>query len=394
MLKSVAKIFSSHIVVKALGLLNVIIILSFFSVEEFGKYSYLLVLLHLVGVIIDPFLSAYFVDFKTYNYKKYNFGVLVLSLVFSFIFYFIIYSLNNELTFSLFALFYFTFMIGTGLKSFLNAKEKYFNYGLVDVIRQLSIFVSTLLYFYLFSSENYIFLLELNYALSLISIIILFVVFVHKNEIHFDFRFLTLKTLTLNSKFLILHIAILPFVAFIDSYFVEKYLTGQDLGLYSFSLKVYSISLLLFAPILTVLNVKQIEIAKEKSYLLFLKKNLKKVFVLSTILLIVVVIINLVITQYVYLDYKNSFLDTSILLLAAYVSYISMPFSFLIAYRKYKQLFFLGISGIGINILINFLFIEKYGTTTAAFSTFFAQLVINFGSAILSYILLKRNHEV
>ena len=58
MLKSVAKIFSSHIVVKALGLFNVIIILSFFSVEEFGKYSYLLVLLHLVGVIIDPFLSA------------------------------------------------------------------------------------------------------------------------------------------------------------------------------------------------------------------------------------------------------------------------------------------------------------------------------------------------
>jgi O-antigen/teichoic acid export membrane protein len=168
---------------------------------------------------------------------------------------------------------------------------------------------------------------------------ILFIVFVDKNEIHFDFRFLTLKTLTLNSKFLILHIAILPFVAFIDSYFVEKYLTGQDLGLYSFSLKVYSISLLLFAPILTVLNVKQIEIAKEKSYLLFLKKNLKKVFVLSTILLIVVVIINLVITQYIYLDYKNSFLDTSILLLAAYVSYISMPFSFLIAYRKYKQLF-------------------------------------------------------
>jgi hypothetical protein len=71
-----------------------------------------------------------------------------------------------------------------------------------------------------------------------------------------------------------------------------------------------------------------------------------------------------------------------------------MPFSFLIAYRKYKQLFFLGISGIGINILVNFLFIEKYGTTTAAFSTFFAQLVINFGSAILSYILLKSNHEV
>lgn len=70
---------------------------------------------------------------------------------------------------------------------------------------------------------------------------------------------------------------------------------------------------------------------------------------------------------------------------------MALPFSFLIAYRKYKYLFFLGVVAILLNIFINYFFIAKYGMIIAAFSTFLSQFVINFGAAFFSYYLLKLN---
>ena len=81
MLKDIAKIFSSHIIVKILGLISIVIVLKFLSIEEFGEYSYYLVLLNLAAIIIDPFLSAYLVDYRTKNYTKYNFGVFSFPIV-------------------------------------------------------------------------------------------------------------------------------------------------------------------------------------------------------------------------------------------------------------------------------------------------------------------------
>ena len=54
MLKDIAKIFSSHIIVKILGLISIVIVLKFLSIEEFGEYSYYLVLLNLSAITIDP----------------------------------------------------------------------------------------------------------------------------------------------------------------------------------------------------------------------------------------------------------------------------------------------------------------------------------------------------
>ena len=391
MFKNIFKILSSHIVVKSLGLVNIAIVLFFLSVEDFGNYSYSLLLLNLIAVIVDPFLSSYLVDYKTFNYKKFNFGILILSIILSPAFYFIISYLNKDLNLIICMLFTATFLVGTSLKSYLNVKERYYSYGIVDIIRQLGIFFTTIIFFYILDSNNYIELLEFNYLVTFLAMISIAIVFLKKEEIEFNINFTRLKNQTIQSKFLIFYTALVPFISFIDSYFVDAYLTEEDLGIYSFSLKIYNISLMLVVPIFTVLNIKQIEIAKENNYLTFISKNFKKVILFSVVIFLGTFLFNWIITNYIYLEYKSSFWNTNILMFGSFITYITLPFSFLIAYRKYKYLFTLGVLAILFNIIINYFFIEKYGMMIAAFSTLLSQLIINFGAAFLSYILLRNN---
>ncbi|QXP63431.1 hypothetical protein H0I29_04895 [Polaribacter sp. R2A056_3_33] len=393
MFKNIFKILSSHIIVKSLGLANIAVVLIFLSIKDFGEYSYSLLLLHLGAIIIDPFLSSYLVDFKTYSYKKFNFGILFLSILLAPLFFYIISHLNPKLNLYLFFLFITTFIIGTSLKSYLNVKERYYNYGIVDVVRQVSIFGTTILFFYVLDSNNYLELLEINYLVSFLAMVFLGVLFVKKREVEFSITFDKLKTLLFRSKFLIFYTALIPFISFIDSYFVDAYLSEKSLGIYSFSLKVYNISLMLVVPIFTVLNIKQIEIAKNDDYILFVKKSFKKVLLFSFALFLIAILFNFIITHYIYKEYIISFWNTNILMLGAFITYVTLPFSFLIAYRKYKYLFSLGVLAILFNIIVNYFFIEKYGMRIAAFSTFLSQLIINLGSAILSYILLNKKNE-
>ena len=394
MLKDIAKIFSSHIIVKILGLISIVIVLKFLSIEEFGEYSYYLVLLNLAAIIIDPFLSAYLVDYRTKNYTKNNFGVFSFPIVLLPLFYIYTLFFIPNIDTIIFTLFCSTFFLSAGLKSYLNVRERYFDYGLVDVLRQFSLFFTTIIFFLILNQKEYLELLKLNYLASTITMIVLFTVMMKKQEISFNLRFLKLKKIVFESKFLIFFTTIILLVTFIDSYFVELYLTKQDLGLYSFSLKIYTISLMLVVPIFTVLNLKQIEIAKEKGYYSFLKSNFKNVLGFSTVIFLLALLANWIITDFIFTEYRESFWSTTILLCGSFITYVSLPFSFLIAYRKYKHLFLLGMLAISLNILINYFFINKYGILIAAFATFLSQLIINLGASILSYMILhKREYE-
>lgn len=393
MFKNIAKIFTSHIIVKSLGLANIALVLLFLSVKDFGEYSYLYLVLNLVAIIIDPFLSAYLVDSKVFDYKKYNFAVLFLSLILIPFFFLLVSFFYKNLHFYLFICFSATYFISAILKSYLNIKERYYNYGIVDIVRQLSLFCSTVFFFYVIKSNNYIELLEFNFVISLVAMFIVAVLFVKKEEIEFNLNFQILKKLTFQSKFLIFYTALIPLLSFIDSYFVDSFLTKKDLGIYSFSLKIYNISLILVVPIFTVLNIKQIEIAKENNYLLFVQKSFRKVLLFSSVIFLATLVFNWFVINYVYLEYKSSFWNTNILMLGSFITYVTLPFSFLIAYRKYKHLFSLGVLAILCNITINYFFIEKYGMLVAAFSTFLSQLIINLGAAIISFLVLRNNKD-
>ncbi|MDB4009772.1 hypothetical protein N9484_01930 [Polaribacter sp.] len=362
-----------------------------FSIENFGNYSFTLLVLNLFSITVDPVLSSYLVDYKFFNYNRYNFGILIITLFLGVLSYFLIDVLILNIPIVLFILFSLTYLVSASLKSYLNIKDRYYNYGIVDIVRQLCILATTVTYFYGLKYNNYLQLLELNYLISSIAMILLAILFLKKSEIEFSLQIQKLKNLLFNSKFLIFYTAIVPLITFIDSYFVESFLTQEDLGMYSFSIKIYSISLLLVVPVFTILNIKQIEIAKENNYLNFIRENFKKIGSLSLVILVLSILFNWVLVNSVYNIYRESFWITNILILGSFITYISLPFSFLIAYRKYKYLFGLGVLAILLNLSINYFFIAKYGMIIAALSTFISQFIINFGAAIFSYYLLKLN---
>ncbi|NCQ12323.1 MAG: hypothetical protein GW809_09335 [Bacteroidetes bacterium] len=394
MFKSISKIFSSHVAVKIIGLANIAITLSFLTVDNFGEYSYYLVLLQLVSITCDPFFSSYLQDFRTYNYQKYNLGILIFPIILLPFFYLVILKFKSDFKLIIFILFCCFYILSAVLKSFLNAKERYSEYGLVDVFRQTSIFISTIAVFYFLKNNDFIFLLTINYVVALSVIFILFIILIKKDEIALIPEYLILKKIIKDSKYLILYAILIPFISFIDSYFVETYLTSKDLGLYSFSLKIFNISVLLIIPIQTVLNIKQIEIAKENGYKIFFKTYFKKIVIFSSVVFVGAILFNWIVTNFIYTEYQSTYWVSNILLCTSFFSYLSLPFSFLLAYRKYQLLFGLAVLGIFINIFINYFFISQYGIYAAAISTFLALTIINLGGAILSYFTLKENEVI
>jgi len=394
MFKSISKIFSSHVAVKIIGLANIAITLSFLTVDNFGEYSYYLVLLQLVSITCDPFFSSYLQDFRTYNYQKYNLGILIFPIILLPFFYLVILKFKSDFKLIIFILFCCFYILSAVLKSFLNAKERYSEYGLVDVFRQTSIFISTIAVFYFLKNNDFIFLLTINYVVALSVIFILFIILIKKDEIALIPEYLILKKIIKDSKYLILYAILIPFISFIDSYFVETYFTSKDLGLYSFSLKIFNISVLLIIPIQTVLNIKQIEIAKENGYKIFFKTYFKKIVIFSSVVFVGAILFNWIVTNFIYTEYQSTYWVSNILLCTSFFSYLSLPFSFLLAYRKYQLLFGLAVLGIFINIFINYFFISQYGIYAAAISTFLALTIINLGGAILSYFTLKENEVI
>ncbi len=390
MFKSIVKIFSSHVIVKAIGLLNIVIVLKFLVIADFGEYSYMLVLLNLAAIFIDPFLSAYLIENKLNEHRKFNFGILLFSITLMPIFYLVLKTLNSNINGYLFLIFSTNFILTTSLKSYLNVNEKYFKYGIVDVVKQLSIISTTLFFFYILKENNYIKLIELNYLISLLFIGIFFCFLVKKGTAEIKIEKALLNSFFRKSLSYILYVAIVPFITFFDSFFIEKNLTNFDLGIYSFSLKIYNVSLILVIPIFTVLNIKQLEIAKKKGYTHFVKKHFKKVIFYAILFLTVSLVFNFLIIRFVLTAYSNSFLYTSILLFASFITYVSMPFSFLLAYKKYEALLILGLLAIIFNIGFNFVFINSYGLIIPTIATVISQAIISLGGAFLSYYLLKK----
>ncbi len=385
MIKNIGKIFTSHIIVKLLGLATIVFALQFLSVEDFGKYSFYLVCLNLITIIIDPLLSSYLVDYKHYNFLKYNFGFLIISILLLPVFYIAVLYFFESFDFKIYLLFSGTYFLSAALKSYLNVKERYFDYGIVDILRQLFIFLSTVVVFYGLKNTNYETLLMYNYGSTLVILLLLFYKMVRVHEISFSIHIKAIHHAVKNAKFLILYLVFIPFISFIDSFFVDKYLSSNDLGLYSFSLKIYNFSSMLVIPIFTVLNIEQIKIAKVNNYTSFFKKNLFKVLSIALVLCCLSIFLNWWLVHNVFSSYVSTLWNTTILLFAAFITYISLPFSFLIASRKYKYLFVLAVFAIVFNIVFNLLFIEKYGSFIAALSTLISQVIINLGAAILSY---------
>jgi O-antigen/teichoic acid export membrane protein len=134
----------------------------------------------------------------------------------------------------------------------------------------------------------------------------------------------------------------------------------------------------------TVLRIRQIDIVRRADYRVFFTRNIKKVLISSCAFYIVLLAGAFFLTHFVFPEYKASTTSTNILLTTAFISYLTIPFSFLQAFRKYRTVFILSLISLALNITINHYFTPSFGINAAAFSNMISFSFINIMGMLIS----------
>ncbi len=391
MIKNILLILSSDLISKLIGVLSIFMLAKLLSVGEFGRYNYIIMVLTLYAIAIKPFATAYMRDFKFHGYKNYDLSYNIFSIILlvplGLIFYYILDTVSVFLIF----LFAFHQLLIINLLTYLNAFEMYKQYAFLNFLQNfVTLFIVSFFYFFYLNSDTGVeqiliviyssILLAYAFAAKKLFKNIIFNINIKNNILFFK-----------SSVFLIGYTMIMPLTGFMDMYFIDNYLSEYDLGLYAFSLKIFAIALVGLSPLLTVLRIKQIDRLKEKNVLEYVSKNFIKVFLSAFAFSVIIIIGAYILTTSFFIEYNESLLATYILIATAFVSYVTIPFSFLMAARRYKEVFVIGVIALMINFIVNFYFIEQFGILAAATSTFLAHSFINITFFILSMIYFKKD---
>lgn len=384
MIKNILMILSSDLIAKGLGFIFVLLLAKLLTVEQFGIYNYLITTLALFSIIIQPIAQVYLRDFKFFEYKAYNVFYNIIPIV---LFIPMGLILNNILKLEypiLLFIFFIYQLILINLQTLLNAKEHYKQFSLINIISQFSNLI-VILYFYIFYNIDSIGLEKLIIIIySASSVVLVMYILRIKNDFILLIDYKVIKGFFKDSSYLIAYWSLLPLIGFLDLFYAEKYLGNHDLGLYAFSQKIFAIALIGLSPIQTVLRIKQIDIVKEKNIMFFIKSNFRKVLFIGLLFYLLMIVFTYIVTFYFFEEYKKSFNISIILVTIAFISYITVPFNFLQAARKYKEVFYIGLISIVLNLIIKELFIDLYGIYAIVWSTFITFCFINISFFICS----------
>ncbi len=392
MIKKIFTVLTGDVVGKILALIITFVLAKNLSIEDFGVYSYILRMLGLMGIVVAPFANIYLRDHRYFKFKKYDFSYIWISFILSIVFFAVLKHFIYHIPWPLF-LFAATLIVSSAGKSYFNVYEEYKKFSLLYVLQEIGILAIISYLIFVLNMKTPTSLIFWSQAISIIIILLYLLKSIDKKNITFRVNFFALKKTYSDSFYLVFYWTLLPIIAFMDMFFVEKYLANYELGLYAFSLKLYQISLIGLAPMLTVLRIKQIDIARDSKYVDFLKRNIKKVSAFATVFYLLSVLTVLLITFIFFKEYKPSIWATIILVSTSFFSYLALPFSFLMAFRKYKLVFINSVVALMLNFIINYYFIPIYGILAAAASTFIAISFINISGMILSLVLSTKAHE-
>lgn len=386
MIKNILTVLSGDLIAKVLGFGITFFLANNLSIENFGIYNYILYLLGLLSIIVEPFANTYLRDHRYYQFENYNCSYILISFCFAPFFYFIAYWFVYPISWYVFVIYYFNFIMIVVLRNYFNVYELYDKYTISNILQQVGIFISLLFFLFVLKFKEVNYLITFTYATSSLILIIYIIKIGGVTNISFNINIRNIKNLYGDSIYLVLYWSILPIMSFLGMFFVEKYINNYELGLYSFSLKLYTVSLIGLTPMLTVLRIRQIDIAKKSEYKIYFKRNIKNVLYFSSGFYILSIIMAYILTYVFFPKYKSSIIATIILISTSFVSYTTIPFSFLMAFRKYKDVFILSLISLLISIGINYNFIPKYGIIAAALSNFIAYSFLNTMGAVLSYL--------
>lgn len=377
MINNLVTVFSGSILERAIAMVSMFVLAKILSVSEFGDYNYIIRIVALLSVVVEPFANTYLRDYRFFDYKKYNCSYIFVSVILSFLFYIFVCLFVRVIPLYVFIPFCLNLILLSLFKSYTNVHEQYRLYSSILVLQQFGILLSIFIYFYVLSLNDIFLLISITYTIASIFILIFVIRFVEIQQISFRFSLFDFIKLFEDSFYLVLYWSILPIISFLDMYYVEKFLTGHDLGLYSFSLKLFAISLVALPPMLTVLRIHQIDIFKSNNIIKFIREKLKYVILFSALAYICSIIGSYLLTFYFFPKYSESYGATVVLISTSFISYLVLPFSFLMAMRKYKLVFINSIIALFLTVSINYFFIPIYGIIAAGASTFVAHSFMN-----------------
>lgn len=389
MIKKVFTVLTGDVLAKILALIITFLLAKNLSVGNFGIYNYLLGILGLTGIVITPFSNIYLRDHRYFQFEKYDFSYIWISLILSVIFFGVLKNFIYPIPWYLF-LFVIAYILLEAGKSYFNSYEEYVKFSMLYVLRETGIFAAIAYFIFILNTKTPTLLIFWAQFISLVLMMLYLFISIDKKKINFRIDLSFIRKAYSDSCYLIFYWSLLPIIGFMDMFFVKKYLNDYDLGLYAFSLKLYQISLIGLAPMLTVLNIKQIDVARDLRYVGFFKRNIKKVSVLAFAFYLLCLLMVFLITFFFFKEYKPSFWATVILVSTSFFSYLTLPFSFLMAFRRYKLVFINSVAALMLNFIINYRFIPVYGIIAAAFATFAAHLFINLSGFIWSYVLFGK----
>jgi len=389
MIKNILTVFSGDLLAKVIGFAIIFILAKHISVESFGIYNYMIMLMGLVTIIVEPFANTYLRDHRYFQFDRFHFSFIWISVILSPVFYILVCWLVYPIKWYVFFIFAINFIVFTGGKIFLNVNESYRNYTILNILQNSGILFGIVFVLFSIKSENINSLILIAYCLSSVFLIVYLVFTIDMNRISFTIDFSFLKRIYGDSIYLVLYWSMLPIMSFAGMFFVERFVDEYELGLYAFSLRIYAVSLVGLSPMLTVLRIRQIDIAKQSEFITFFRRNVKKVFLFAFSFYSVTIIGTIILTFGFFIEYRSSIVASIILVTTSFVSYLTIPFTFLMAFRKYGIVFCLSLIALSISLTTSYFFIPIYGINAAALSNFFAHSFLNTTGAILSYKLFR-----
>lgn len=385
MIKNLLTVLSGDLSAQAIGIGITFVLAKKLSVDSFGVYNYILTLLGMLTIIVVPFANVYLRDHRYYQFQKYNGSYAWISLVLAPIFYLVICCCVYPLSWYVFIAFFIDFVALSVGYNYFNVHELYNNYSILNLLHQASKLLVLLFVLFVLRIERIDVIISSVYIVSAIPLISYIALKVDIKTITVKINLTFLKTMYGDSFYLVLYWSILPIMSFLGMFFIEKYINEYELGLYAFSLKLYAISIAALTPMLTVLRIRQIDIARKNEFKVFFKRNIRKVILFATGFYLLSILGAFILTFIFFQEYKASIGATVILITTSFFSYLTTPFSFLAAFRKYKAIFLLSLISLMLVIGINYYLIPVYGIIAAALSNFVAHSFLNTAGAILSY---------
>lgn len=386
-MNSFLKLVSSQFLAKVVGLFTTFLLINKLPVEDYGLYQFYLVTLTLSTAIINPVLSAYSRDFYAFSYSEYDFKFLTIPIIIlPFLLYFFV--ISYDISLSLVLIFTSYILLQVNIISFTNVRKRFTASSIYSALDAIFILLGVFIYinFSQSSTEHVEEFLESVYTFPLgLSVIMLFyLVKTDKNIFSFSIDFKFSYNLIRDSRYLIFYLSSLPLINYISLWFIKSYLSETELGEFSFAMKMYAISLFFLPSIISILKTKQIDVVKSNCYRQYHERYFKIISALSVLFVILISIVFFYVKDEFFYEYRETYFYIFVLFISSGLSYILLPFSFLIPMRRYKDVFYISLITVITCLLFNWMFISEIGLWAPVLSTLISQFIINFSNYSLS----------